>query len=86
MAAHTDEEMTRAIAQAADELGLPDYYRSMVRPLVRRPDAPRPRCCGSGCEPCADTLTGVAERALEILKGREPSEGADGGAAPGHDS
>ena len=66
----TDEEITSAIAEAADELGLPSYYRSIVKPLVRRPDARRPQCCGGGCEPCADTIIGVAERALAILKER----------------
>lgn len=63
----TEEEIAKAIAEASEELGLASYYQSIVKPLVRNPDAPRPRCCGSGCEPCADTLIQVAERALQLL-------------------
>ncbi len=62
-----DETTLAALAQAADELNLPAHYISCVRPLLRDVEGPWPRCCGSGCEPCADTLTNVANRTLQLL-------------------
>lgn len=62
-----DETTLAALAQAADELNLPAHYISCVRPLLRDVEGPWPRCCGSGCEPCADTLINVANRTLELL-------------------
>ena len=56
-----------ALAQASDELGLPSYYRSSVRPLVRDPEGRWPHCCGGGCEPCSQTLVRVAVRTLELM-------------------
>ena len=60
-----------ALEQACDENGLPTYYRSCVKPVLQAPRERWPRCCGGGCEPCAETLKRVAERVLE-LTGREP--------------
>jgi hypothetical protein len=59
--------LDEALAQAAAENGLADYYVDCVRPLLR--DGPNgwPQCCGGGCEPCADTLVRVAKRTLELL-------------------
>ena len=57
----------QALQQAADELGLPTYYRSCVNPLLRDPEGRWPRCCGGGCSPCAQTLVDVAARTLELL-------------------
>lgn len=54
-----------ALNEAADELGLPTYYRSTVRPLLRNPEGRWPRCCGGGCDPCAQMLCDVAKLALE---------------------
>jgi hypothetical protein len=68
-----DEAVERAVAEAADEHGLPDYYRSMVLPLVRDREGPWPRCCGGGCDPCADDLVAVAESALRKLGLRRKS-------------
>ena len=56
-----------ALERAADELRLPAHYRSSVRPLLRNPEGFWPRCCGGGCEPCAQTLRAVALRALELM-------------------
>ena len=56
-----------ALVQASQELGLQDYYRDMVRPLLRMPRTQSPSCCGGGCEPCAQTLVAVAERVLALL-------------------
>jgi len=58
-------EVEAALARAAKEHGLMDYYLDCVRPLLgtRR----RPRCCGGGCEPCATTLVAVAVRVHELL-------------------
>ena len=58
-----------ALEQAAREDGLPDYYRDIVRPLLREPYV-WPRCCGGNCEPCAMQLIRVATRTL-ILLGRD---------------
>lgn len=55
-----------ALAQAANEVGLADYYRPLVRPLLRDREH-WPRCCGGGCEPCADLLIRVARRTIELL-------------------
>lgn len=62
-----DPRVQDALTRAADELHLPDYYRSSVRPLVRNPEGRWPRCCGGGCEPCAQTLKRVAARTLGLL-------------------
>ena len=57
----------QALVQAADELGLPAHYISCVKPLLRDPEGRWPRCCGGGCEPCAQTLVDVALRTLQLL-------------------
>jgi hypothetical protein len=64
-------------AEAARELGLDPCYVSIVVPLVRAPDAPRPQCCGGGCEPCAEVLNRVADRALELLRLAESNPNGD---------
>jgi hypothetical protein len=56
-----------ALARASEELGLPAYYRSSVRPLLRDPEGRWPQCCGGGCEPCSQRLVAVAARTLELL-------------------
>jgi len=56
-----------ALARASQELGFPSYYQSTVRPLLRNPEGRWPRCCGGGCEPCAQTLIQVALRTLELM-------------------
>lgn len=61
----SDPHVQAALERASDELGLPSYYRSCVRPLLRNPEGRWPRCCGGGCEPCAETLIQVA---LQVLK------------------
>ena len=61
------QAMDEAIAKAAAEVGFPEHYRSTVRPLVRNPNGRWPRCCGGGCEPCADALIEVALRACQLL-------------------
>lgn len=60
-------ELENALKQACDEVGLQDYYRDCVRPLLGMPKTQWPRCCGRGCEPCTDTLVAVAERVHELL-------------------
>lgn len=59
------EEWLKALEEAADEVGLPSYYRSTVRPLLRNPEGRWPRCCGGGCEPCAQALIDVALLTLQ---------------------
>jgi hypothetical protein len=61
-------ELDEALVQASQEIGLQDYYRDMVRPLLRMPRAQWPSCCGGGCEPCAQTLVAVAERVHALLE------------------
>ena len=56
-----------ALARASDELRLAEWYRDCVRPLFNMPRAQWPRCCGRGCEPCADQLVEVAERVQGLL-------------------
>ena len=60
-------EFARALAQACDEHGLPAYYQPSVRPLFAMPATQWPRCCGSSCEPCAQTLIAIATRVCELL-------------------
>jgi len=60
-------DVDTALAQASEEIGLQDYYRDMVRPLLNMPRTQWPSCCGGGCEPCAQTLVAVAERVLQLL-------------------
>ena len=59
-------ELEAALVQASEENGLQDYYRDLVRPLLRQPKDEWPECCGGGCEPCAVTLIAVAERVQEL--------------------
>lgn len=61
-------ELEAALRQASEESALQDYYRDMVRPLLRMPRTQWPSCCGAGCEPCAQQLVQVAERVLELLQ------------------
>jgi hypothetical protein len=60
-------ELERALATASDELGLAEYYRDSVRPLLGVSGSAWPRCCGGQCEPCAQTLCAVARRVHELL-------------------
>lgn len=62
-----------ALAQAAEETALPSYYRDVVRPLLREPYQ-WPRCCGGGCEPCAEQLVRVARRTLALMGRPVPDE------------
>jgi hypothetical protein len=57
-----------ALARASDELRLAEWYRDCVRPLLRMPESQWPRCCGRGCEPCADQLIDVARRVIELMR------------------
>ena len=67
MADFTEEQLHSALHRASGELSLPSYYEACVRPLIRDPEGPWPRCCGGGCEPCAQVLIRVALRTLELL-------------------
>jgi hypothetical protein len=60
-------ELERALVTASEELGLKEYYRDNVRPILGTPRAAWPRCCGGDCEPCAQTLGAVAGRVHELL-------------------
>ncbi len=60
-------ELASALARASAEHGLADYYLASVRPLFSMPMTQWPRCCGSTCEPCAQTLIAVATRTCELL-------------------
>jgi hypothetical protein len=60
-------EVEAALEQASAEVGLQEYYRDSVRPLLGVGDASWPRCCGGDCEPCAETLMRVARRVHELL-------------------
>lgn len=60
-------EFAAALERASEEIGLPDYYRSCVRPLLMMPFRQWPLCCAGSCEPCAQTLVAVAERVCELL-------------------
>lgn len=60
-------DLEQALVQASVEVGLQDYYRDMVRPLLRMPREQWPSCCGAGCEPCAQTLVAVAERVAALV-------------------
>jgi hypothetical protein len=57
-----------ALQAAGEELGLPDYYRSCVRPLLTMPMTQWPTCCGGGCDPCAQKLVAVAERVCDLMQ------------------
>lgn len=65
-------EVEAALAQASDEHDLQTWYRDCVRPLLTMPRTQWPRCCGRGCEPCADTLKNVAARVEELLERDKP--------------
>jgi hypothetical protein len=60
-------ELEAALKLASEEHGLQEWYRDMVRPLLRMPRTQWPTCCGGGCEPCAQQLVRVAERVLEFI-------------------
>ncbi len=63
---HTPD-VEAALAAASHEFGLQDYYQDCVRPLLGVGEERWPRCCGGGCEPCAETLINVARRVHAIL-------------------
>lgn len=66
--------LDEALVRASEENGLAEYYRDIVRPLIRdnlhaaEGEGRWPRCCGGGCEPCAEQLIRVAKRTLELMK------------------
>jgi hypothetical protein len=63
-----DPAFEAALTQASDEHKLSVWYRDCVRPLLNMPRKQWPRCCGRGCEPCAEQLVDVAQRVQELLK------------------
>jgi hypothetical protein len=76
-----DPVFEAALTQASEENALQIYYRDCVRPLLRMPETQWPRCCGRGCEPCADQLMAVARRIKELLPDAVRCE--EDGASPG---
>ena len=42
------------LERACREMGLAPEYLDCVKPLLRLPESAYPRCCGGGCEPCAE--------------------------------
>jgi hypothetical protein len=67
MSTPRDEPFEAALTQASEEHALAPWYRDCVRPLLNMPKSQWPRCCGRGCEPCAEQLIAVAERITELL-------------------
>jgi len=63
----SDPEVDAALKKASAELGLQEWYRDCVRPLLRTGAEGYPRCCGGGCEPCNQLLCNVADRTLQLL-------------------
>lgn len=61
------ERLSRALARASDEIGLEEYYRDLVRPILRMPRERWPDCCAGNCEPCTQTLVAVGDRVRELL-------------------
>jgi hypothetical protein len=54
------DELDELLRIACVEEGLDPVYRDCVRPLL--PTGARlPRCCGGGCEPCAEQLIRIAQ-------------------------
>jgi hypothetical protein len=78
MALPRTPEIEAALAEASEAFGLADYYRDCVRPILGTPRARWPRCCGGGCEPCAETLNAVARRVHELLGMRELNDDPTG--------
>jgi len=68
-----NEALDAALAKASDELGLQDYYRDCVRPLLTMPEAQWPTCCGGNCEPCNQLLVNIARRTRSLLEGENLS-------------
>jgi hypothetical protein len=68
----TDLSLDQALEIASKEEGLGDHYRDCVKPLLREPYV-WPRCCGGGCDPCAEQLVRVASRTLRLLGKGLPS-------------
>jgi hypothetical protein len=64
---HEPLPLEEALVRASNELGLQDYYRDCVRPLLKMPEEQWPRCCGSTCEPCNQLLVNVATRTLTLM-------------------
>jgi hypothetical protein len=58
-------ELVAALRDASTEVGLQEWYRDCVWPLLGMPRERWPHCCGSGCEPCNATLVAVAEKVLD---------------------
>jgi hypothetical protein len=80
LSAHTGEELgalraaigfEAALTRASEEHKLAEYYRDCVRPLFNMPESQWPRCCGRGCEPCAEQLIDVARRVIALLSACE---------------
>jgi hypothetical protein len=60
-------EVEVALTAACEEIGLQEWYRDCVRPLLGADEKAWPRCCGGQCEPCNQTLVNVARRVHERL-------------------
>jgi hypothetical protein len=67
MALPRTPELEHALSSASEELGLQEWYRDCVRPLLGVGEDEWPRCCGGQCEPCNQTLVNVARRVQQLL-------------------
>lgn len=65
-----DPAFEGALTQACEEMGLQEWYRSCVKPLLNQPREQWPTCCGGVCEPCNQRLVMVAERVQELVSTR----------------
>ncbi len=54
------DDLDELLLAACIEEGLDPIYRDCVRPLLPE-GALFPRCCGGGCEPCAEQLIRIAK-------------------------
>jgi hypothetical protein len=64
---HDEEALDLAVRGALEDVGVHRSYARTVRALLLRSDEQWRVCCGSGCDPCVETLARAVAAARERL-------------------
>lgn len=82
MGSAENEQLDRTVRQACIQSGLRSDSAFLVKNLMRRDPSTWPVCCGSGCNPCTESLVAAAVCAKRLLSEGEQVALAEATHAP----
>ncbi len=69
--ANSPDDIDAIVDRALAEMGLDPTYRSSIRRLHDCGNDQWRNCCGSGCDPCVETLGRAVDRVRTIVRARQ---------------